>query len=451
MLSSGQDVATHLPDQTGAELLHSSLSSQEDTFTICSRFITYQFTHHGYRKWPSQVLLQVGNYVLLESKAMTEENPSFKSEAGDLWQNGDILQVDSFGTKEKISWSPGAWNSFCIVLSLSKKTFNTMFNGKTLVVNRSFAGYNFDEKKNVRIMARHYPNTGETWYALFGAMTDVNIWNRSLSQSEVEQWSRCELGAGGNLLDWNTAQWKAVGLQQREMEGKEICKNQKEQVLISFIELRDLESSQGLCRRLGGEIAVAKDERAGRAMRMAVKRLGGIWFYTGYTDRQEKGVWLDINTGEPATIEGWSEGEPNNSGGDEHCTMSNVETGKTNDEKCSYEVPSLCFVNKTTSYHLQGTCQNSYIDRYYVLQSARKLAGYIQTQMIWSEENSRWEIVNLLTTTVAAYFNETSDLPLGSHQWHFQDGSGCKDPGRKGKMHKLWHWSIFSSDCFSFV
>ena len=54
-------------------------------------------------------------------------------------------------------------------------------------------------------------------------MTDVNIWNRSLSQSKVEQWSRCELGAGGNLLDWNTAQWEAVGLQELGLEKQEVC------------------------------------------------------------------------------------------------------------------------------------------------------------------------------------------------------------------------------------
>ena len=103
------------------------------------------------------------------------------------------------------------------------------------------------------LMGKYFQSLDEWKYSVFGAMTDVNIWNRSLSQSEVEQWSRCELGVGGNLLDWNTAQWEAVGLQEEELDKEEVCRERGQNHMLMIFQAKEtfpIMTSRGSILRL---------------------------------------------------------------------------------------------------------------------------------------------------------------------------------------------------------
>ena len=69
-------------------------------------------------------------------------------------------------------------------------------------------------------------------------------------------------------------------------------------------------------------------------------------------------------------------------------------------------------------------CQNSYIDRFYVLQSATQLLGYMQNTMVWVEDSG--EAVSIKQRTVAAsipsrwtvWFMQTHEYRKSqSHVW----------------------------------
>ena len=61
----------------------------------------------------------------------------------------------------------------------------------------------------------------------------------------------------------------------------------------------------------------------------------GLRYRSGYTDRQEEGVWVQHLTGAALAWVDWEQNQPDNYGGDEHCSEVILETGKTNDDKCS--------------------------------------------------------------------------------------------------------------------
>ena len=99
--------------------------------------------------------------------------------------------------------------------------YHSVFNGRTVGRLENYAGDHFNMTNNLSLLGWRLTGPAYKWSA-FGALTDLQIWDRLLGEEEVEQWSRCELGAAGNLLDWNTAQWEVVGLQQFQMGKDEV-------------------------------------------------------------------------------------------------------------------------------------------------------------------------------------------------------------------------------------
>ena len=49
---------------------------------------------------------------------------------------------------------------------------------------------------------------------------------------------------------------------------------------------------------------------------------------------------------------------------------------------------------------LLGVCPMSRVDSYYILQSDNSMLGLIQSKMIWSESQNRWEIYNLVNNSI---------------------------------------------------
>ena len=364
---------------------------------------------------------------------MSEEKPDIKFLA-ENWQIGNVLAWNDWGDPVPLDWRPGVWNSACFVMSKPQKLFKIIFNGQTIEPKNKlpYRGYNGEGGLNIMGMPLA---DGKYKMSMFGAMTDVNIWNRSLSQSEVEQWSRCELTEGGNILDWRTAQWRAVGLQEREINRDQVCSSDSSfrKHLMVFKKKINFDETMKHCSNLGGGMAVAKDSETFEGMMKAaqtVENSCGSTFFSGYTDREVEGEFKDVNTDEMMTFTDWQTGEPDDCCGGNDCTSFGSISGKMLDIECTTTWCPLCQVPEMTSYHLQGACQDSFIDRFYVLLSSKHLLGYMHDKVVWSEDQRRWEIVNMISNNKSAHMNSTSEFPIGTHPWFFTDESGCRDAGK---------------------
>ena len=78
------------------------------------------------------------------------------------------------------------------------------------------------------------------------------------------------------------------------------------------------------------------------------------------------------------------------------------------------------------------------MDKYYVLLDSSEFLGLIQTKLIFSDVNNRWEIVKRLNDKeVLAYMEKTDKhFPSGTHRWYFED-SDCTDPGQQWRSLNL--------------
>ena len=61
-----------------------------------------------------------------------------------------------------------------------------------------------------------------------GAMTDVNIWDRILSEQELSDWMFCRTETGGNVVTWQSAQLNITGLNTDLIDREETCPRQQD-------------------------------------------------------------------------------------------------------------------------------------------------------------------------------------------------------------------------------
>ena len=90
-----------------------------------------------------------------------------------------------------------------------------------------------------------------------------------------------------------------------------------------------------MCKREGGNLAIIFNDVTRDAVRNFMK---DGWI--GVTDQNKEGKWVDPLGGD-VRYTSWNGGEPNNSGGNEDCTMQH-ENKRWNDLNCDSEQPFIC-------------------------------------------------------------------------------------------------------------
>ena len=124
-----------------------------------------------------------------------------------------------------------------------------------------------------------------------GAMTDVNIWDRVLSEQEQSDWMFCKTETGGNVVSWGSAQLNITGLNTGLINREETCPGpQNITHLITIYISLNFSDSLKLCQKFGGEIAVATDEETSKLMNQTFVGAckGGTAFFSGHTDSEEQ-------------------------------------------------------------------------------------------------------------------------------------------------------------------
>ena len=97
------------------------------------------------------------------------------------------------------------------------------------------------------------------------------------------------------------------------------------------------------CQALGGELASFTDVGENRsAYEHAQSLRPGAW-YIGLGDRLDEGEWLTV-AGEPARIDNWAAGEPDDFGGEDCATMAAYGGGEWADVDCNSLFPYVCRV-----------------------------------------------------------------------------------------------------------
>ena len=198
-----------------------------------------------------------------------------------------------------------------------------------------------------------------------------------------------------------------------------------------------------LCRKMGRKFAVVRDQQSLKRIsrefhETCLQEKDGKkleWFYSGYTDEEKDEQWVDVEGG-PMRWTNWFPGYPHNYPKYDcavYRSEQSLEAGIPHMQwngVCSELTCPVCELkSQSPNFILRGVCLNSSVDSFFYSKSPTEFLGYIQTQMIFSWDEMRWEIVNNSDArTLLAYMEfEKDNNPLGVHRWRILDAE-CTDP-----------------------
>ena len=243
----------------------------------------------------------------------------YKQRLGNRWQHGRTFGCSRYGGDDKIafypSWLPDSWNSVCISASARQGSFRVLLNAELQFETGDYTadnGYSYGPA-NISLLNEIGLYGGHPSH---GAVSDVNIWSRTLTGPEVTAWATCEDSRAGDSLAWDTAELVITGdLQLGDVEAAEVCLTKPDvKVYRAFNLSLTFSETEKFCRNLGGAVAVADSQQSLERMLEAHSESCGLSsnLYSGYTDREEEGDWRDVRTGASLAWQHWEHNSPNN-------------------------------------------------------------------------------------------------------------------------------------------
>ena len=241
---------------------------------------------------------------------------------------------------------------------------------------------------------------------------------------------------------WIYTQQRA--LKEVDIAKEETCRPVKPQYLILGKSRNSitLKETQDFCwDAFRGKIAVAEDTEKLEKMQEEHSTDDCPFLFLGYTDTEMEGEFVHLYTGDLMPAYTWADNQPNNLDGDQDCAVID-KTVDLYDMSCSFLSCPVCQVERLQVFQMSGLFEDTAVDRYYLLLEVnnqhfiilprelfdlfdqdRKFLGYMASSLFWSEQELRWEIVDLRNDQVIAFKSGNREYPIGVHQWQFRNSS----------------------------
>ena len=327
-------------------------------------------------------------------------------------------------------WALREWHSACLAFNESNNLLVVYMDGsfKTAV---SYTKEDF-RSGNVmlfqKIISRH-PRENSI-YQVQTEITDLNIWNTSISTEMIKSWSNCESELHGNFLKWSSIQFDE-NITSYSLDLNEICSQPTH--FIVHPDLMNLAQTEKFCTKMGGVMAVAENNQTLNQMIESFKDKDGLWledcqdgFFIGYTDEKEEGSWVSISDGTSITVgHNWASGYPTNNPTFNQAVYKN---GRLFDRWEQNNYCPICSLPDQRLFELDNICEEDHhIDRFYVMVNTSYFVGLSATRL-YKNPSEEWVIETtydksqIATLSVPPGQDGEEFIPTGLYSWSYKEG-----------------------------
>ena len=182
----------------------------------------------------------------------------------------------------------------------------------TVAESDTYTGYYQDVDSNVLLLNNF------DWgpVPFHGAVSDVNIWSRVLTEEEILSWSLCERDISGKVLSWEESILNITLVTEETIDRQRMCfKPKTGSKMVGFRIKKSFDETVRFCQSIGGNISVARDQKT-------VDKIVEIFtescapdteiIHSGYSDTNSEGVWVDVVTGQSMKWIHWADLNPTN-------------------------------------------------------------------------------------------------------------------------------------------
>ncbi|XP_045131153.1 uncharacterized protein LOC123516112 [Portunus trituberculatus] len=268
----------------------------------------------------------------------------------------------------------------------------------------------------------------KTPYSLSGKVSQVNAWSRILSDDEIARVARCEDNLEGDVIAWSR-EWLLYEVDEEEIPLQKLCGSMVGGMVMVPLPLLKFPDAVGLCRGLGGTIAVPGDRSQ---LIQELQHFEGVegcdrqW--AGVTDVAQEGVWSNPFTG---AAHNTSEifFRAHNPDGDKYQNCLRLHIKGLEDTSCEKHSCSACHTQSGTTWTLRGICEEEERMYYFdLIPNPLAFRGYGEYEVA-AVEGEGWVWHNTITNvTMAVLRSEHNDeFPVGRLTWEAKE-EVCQDP-----------------------
>ena len=283
----------------------------------------------------------------------------FKGNPKEIEKVKYVMAISYIDPLTRVSWRPwlpGIWNSICFV---STNEYNKIYSNGVEVAATKGTFPTFSKENNFHLLGYE----GKQVMPFFGSVTDVNIWNRRLEESDISQWSKFQsVLDDGRVYKWENNNFNYAGLTSEEINIKDIIKESYGKVLtekIAFLskEFKSFDDGVFFCDDLKGSVAVPNDNIEVSEWKETIEHHSkdcNERFFIGYKQSGEEFQFSSFYKNLNVSGFNWHKGEPNNWNNIEDCASYKSDIDALNDISCLKKMCPVCVIPKSVLFNLEG-------------------------------------------------------------------------------------------------
>ncbi|CAM6054348.1 unnamed protein product [Sphagnum tenellum] len=311
-------------------------------------------------------------------------------------------------------WASNRWSHMCLAYNKATGLVRIVKDGKAMNINKEDP-----LMTGVEIPSNFLSRTFIGGTSPEGQMSDFNIWDRTLSLQELQDWTSCKSMIKGNLVNWETAEFDAFNMTTEMSTTEALCIPPRPGMII-FPEQRNITEHLAICHKMRGLVSIIRDNQA------------GDW-WTGWWDEPKDGTFSNVNNAsdvlKSSDFQPWYYGEPN---GDtmENCGVVSIGWNMWNDVTCDVLLCGFCDLERAPDIQIRGLCKESLFNTKYswtrtFMNGRHSFRGYTNTLMSWDTNITMWRLQIYDRPNTYATVNMT-EYPLGTNTWDIY-GDNCFD------------------------